>query len=310
MKTHINDTLVDGVPNYLVDSLSDWIEDAEFALRVGWTKNLAARNDRDAFIQRFDRQHRDRSGLTDCATRDFIMKHYVIFPDDVLDYLDYVLAMLCELDEIDAPDPFSYVARITGPEPGRTITKQSKQRLLDTLDNYLKEGGSKWRVGQRGDFIGLVERVNPTVDEAADKVMSEAGNAGTLLAESWGQLFGRNPNPSEAYRTTVKAVEAATKPYLCPKDDRYTLGKGLGAMRDQHQGYVIDAQDAPSNIPPHNVDGGVIQLMMRSIWESQRDRHAGDNDSAPITSEEARAAIYLAVPIIQAFQDGLVSKSE
>lgn len=309
LKTHVGGTLVDGVPNYLVESLSDWIEDAEFALRVGWTHNVAAQNDRDAFMQRFDRQRRNRSGLTECTTRYFIMEHYSICPDDVLDYLDYVLAMLCELEEIDAPDPFSYEARITGSDPGRTITKQGKQHLLDTLDNYLKEVGSKWRVGQRGDYIGLVERVNPTVDEAADKAMSEAGDAGTLLAESWGQLFGRNPNPSEAYRTTVKAVEAATKPYLCPKDDQYTLGKGLRAMRDQHQGYVIDVlDDHPGNTPPHNVDGGVIQLMMRSIWESQHDRHAGNGDSTPITSKEARAAIFLAVPIIQAFHDGLVSK--
>jgi hypothetical protein len=313
LRQQLDQTLVQGVQEYMFDPLSSWIEEAEELLSVQGYRGKTASPARESFVYDFDCMSHRRSKLSTTSSTDRFRvlllidlddeesreADYVYAPSDapdmMLDYIDYLLRHLREAQNDSTKSDY---------------THERCQELCSNLDHILERAGSAWRTGLRNHHYGLVERVNPTVDEAADKAMSEAGDAGTLLAESWGQLFGRNPNPSEAYRTTVKAVEAATKPSLCPNDDRYTLGKGLSAMRNQHQCYVIDVRDDQGNTPPHNVDGGVIQLMMRSIWESQRDRHAGNSDSAPITSEEARAAIYLAVPIIQAFHDGLVYKPE
>ncbi|KAE8127307.1 hypothetical protein DDE84_02555 [Bifidobacterium tibiigranuli] len=136
--------------------------------------------------------------------------------------------------------------------------------------------------------------------------MSEGDEAGNLLALAWHQLFGRNPNSAVAYSTTVKALEAATKNSIAPKDEKYTLGKGLSNMRNQQWHYAIEADLGETAESPRNVDGGVIQLMMRSIWEAQHDRHGAVEGTNSISPEEARAAIFLAVPVIQAFHDKLV----
>lgn len=147
------------------------------------------------------------------------------------------------------------------------------------------------------------------MDEAADKAMSECGDAGELLAEAWRQLFGRSPNPTEAYNTVMRALDETTKHTLSPNNPQATLGQSLTNMRNQHWQYVIEAKEK-DNLKPgeksHNVDGGVIQLMLRTIMENHDTRHA----AGEITSEQARSAIFLAVPIIQAFHDGLVSKPE
>ena len=37
--------------------------------------------------------------------------------------------------------------------------------------------------------------------------MSGSGEAGILLAQAWRELYGMDPDPSEAYRHAVRAIE-------------------------------------------------------------------------------------------------------
>lgn len=285
-----DEALYDGIPDFMLESLIDWVIDAEFKMGVAEMEP----SNRADFIHEFDRLDKFPSGLSTNGTATVFQLNSKQNPNLLLNYIDFILCQLGNLDD---------------GEKTRQDIRGEIHELINDLDTILSQSGSKWRVGERRGHVGLVERVNPSMDKAADKVMRESGDAGDLLAKAWHELFGRNPNPSLAYSTVVKALELATNDYLSPNDSKYTLGKGLSVMREQHWGYQIDITEQLNNAPHHTVDGGVIQLMMRSIWESQRDRHAG-NGITQITAKEARAAIFLAVPIIQAFNDGLVSKPD
>jgi hypothetical protein len=46
------------------------------------------------------------------------------------------------------------------------------------------------------------------------------------------RLAGRNPDESTAYREAIRAVEAAAKPVIIPKNDKATLGQMIAALRD------------------------------------------------------------------------------
>lgn len=308
--THVDNTLVDDVPEYLLESLIEWAQDSEQLLNAGYNDLGRIEDDRPRFIQRFDRKRRAKSGLSQYDTDRCFRLEYQRNADLIFDYLDYLVFNVAQLpssEDDDADVHYDYPGSLSiSADYGQSeITEDDIQEQLDDLDDILEEGGSKWRVGRRGKLPGLLERITPAMDKAADKAMTDCDNAGELLASAWQQLFGCNPNPSEAYSNTVKAIEAATKDSLGPNDKVYTLGKGLNTMRNQHWKYMIEVDNSSSEAR-RNVDGGVIQLMMRSIWEAQRNRHGDENGVPDISPEEARAAIFLAVPIIQAFHDGFI----
>jgi len=77
---------------------------------------------------------------------------------------------------------------------------------LQALDGILEQGGSEWRVATRDGESRLEQRVEDSVGIAMDEVIARTGRAGQYLALAWKELYGRNPNPSGAYRESVKAV--------------------------------------------------------------------------------------------------------
>jgi hypothetical protein len=50
------------------------------------------------------------------------------------------------------------------------------------------------------------------------------------LATAWNRAYGRNPDPSGAYRDAIRAVEASAKPIILPADPVATLGKMIAAL--------------------------------------------------------------------------------
>jgi hypothetical protein len=81
----------------------------------------------------------------------------------------------------------------------------------DDLEALLTRSKSAWTVGVRSGRPGLTRRVPLGVQVAADAVMARAGRAGVRLAKAWEELYGLDPNPSEAYRLAILAVE--TRPH-------------------------------------------------------------------------------------------------
>lgn len=175
----------------------------------------------------------------------------------------------------------------------------------EDLDALLERGKSAWKVGIRSGKPGLLRRVPTGVHVAADSVMARAGRAGVRLAKAWEHLFGVDPNPSEAYRLAILAVEDAAVPVVSPNNSHATLGTVLKQIEDQKRWRLpMDREhvSAPS--------GEVLVGMMRMLWHGQHDRHGGQ-PSAPgnVSMEEATVAVSLAVALVHWFDAGLVQPS-
>lgn len=170
------------------------------------------------------------------------------------------------------------------------------------LDELLEGSGSAWRVGRRAGFAGLERRVAEGVQVAADAVMESGTNAGTLLSEAWHAAFGRSPNASVAYAKSIKAVEEACIPVVLPKSPTATLGTVIATL-SQHSDWRLpltkEHQAAES--------WDTVLHMCQSLWSGQTDRH-GSNNHRPPSQQEAETAVFLAVPLVQWFISGAISR--
>ena len=97
--------------------------------------------------------------------------------------------------------------------------------------------------------------------------------------------------------TAIKAVEAAARPVVIPKDKLATLGKMIAAIRDKPQKWetVIGEVDT-------------VRIMMDTIWKDQVDRHGTDDPKRPLTVKqpEAEVAVQFAVTLVQLFRTGAI----
>lgn len=176
----------------------------------------------------------------------------------------------------------------------------------ETLDSLLERSKSAWHVGSRAGKPGLVRRVPLGVQVGADSVMNRAGRAGVRLAKAWEELFGPMPNPSEAYRFAILAVEDAAIPVVSPKNPTATLGTVLKQIEDQGD-WQLPMTREHTKTPSRDVVLGMIRL----LWHGQHDRHGGQ-PSAPgdVSFEEATVAVGLATTLVQLFDAGLIARRD
>lgn len=173
------------------------------------------------------------------------------------------------------------------------------------LDGLLERSKSAWKVGKRAGHPGLVRRVPEGVQAAADAAIAKAGRAGLNLARAWEELYGLAPNPSEAYRLAVRALEDAAVPVVSPTDPSATLGKVIAQMESQGDWRLpMDREHSKAR------SGEVLIALLRFIWHGQHDRHGGQ-PSAPgnVSLEEAKVAVSAAVAVINLFHEGLPTRS-
>lgn len=281
--------LVDGVPDYMKKSLIDWMMQAELLLCCGGTSIYGEKwldeDTRYELIKEFDRRTRQESHLCDVAPN----KYFEESMNADLIGLQYTDFLLMKLDE-DMRD-----------EQCIFPSSEEFHSHIQNLDTILEESGSKWRVGERNSICGLEERVDPAMQQMVDNAMDSSSGYGQQLSEAWHYMFGREPNYSAAYAAAIKAVESIALPMVEPNNKDSTLSKASRVMRDQHWEFQIEAREE------NNVPGGVIQLLMSGLMNSQPDRHGGP-DSGVVFKEKAQAAVYSAVFLIQCFKAGLVRR--
>lgn len=164
------------------------------------------------------------------------------------------------------------------------------------LDRLLIQGSSIWKVGERNGNRGLMRRVPEAVQSAAESA-SLRGSAGALLSAAWSACFGRGPDTEEAYEKAIKAVEEAAAPVVSPKNARATLGTMIRDMKAQGD-WKLDLPGAAQDVPVS---------MMEALWTGQESRHGGNGYRIP-TQSEAEAGVLLAVPLVQWFTSGAVSR--
>lgn len=175
----------------------------------------------------------------------------------------------------------------------------------DDLQAILTRARSAWTVGERAGRRALVRRVPLGVQLAAESVMARAGRAGARLAAAWEELYGIDPNPSEAYRQAIVAVEDAAVPIVSPTNRNATLGTVLKQIEDQKD-WRLPMDREHDNAPT----GEVLVGMMRMLWHGQHDRHGGQ-PSAPgnVSVAEAKVALSIAVTLVDWFNARLPKRS-
>ena len=185
------------------------------------------------------------------------------------------------------------------------LARTTDARDLKELQLTLEDSSSKWRVGEVRSRAGLVERVDETVQRAADLLMSKGERPGKLLAEAWQYAFSMQRNPSSAYRCAVRAVESAAAPILTPRDPQPSLGKMIPALRDGMTKwsftFTVDSQVEPKN---------VLMQMMQLLWTNDYARHINADPDAPlnVTQKEAESAVVLALTLVNWFVSGAVGR--
>lgn len=276
----------EGIPTWLLSSLTDW-----FRARLWHSgRERGSMSLSRSTIQEMERRLRttklkpalDARGSQDCWSR-FVGA----LRDDENLFLDALYFMLWHYNLTSADRWPS--------EPA------AMERLLD-------EGGSAWAVGIAGDrSFRLERRIDKTVRDAATEIMLPEDRASEHLRCAWGALYGRAPSATDGYHEAVRAVEAVAKPVILPSDPKATLGRMIPALRDDPQKWKIVLTEAGKDSTPHKVVLG----MMTMLWTSQHDRHGTDDESVPlnVTVEEGRAALHLALTLVQWFRGGVVAKA-
>jgi hypothetical protein len=181
-------------------------------------------------------------------------------------------------------------------------THSYEDSTVEELRTILDEGSSKWQVGDREGYLGLIERVPAGVQEAAEQTIASAGTAGRLLATAWANVHRLEPDDSGAYAAAVKAVETASFAALNIVSSDATLGNSIRTIEGDNS-YRLPFRREHHKHPTREVLLG----MLRTLWRGHRDRH-GSEDYSGVTHEEAEAAVTLAVTLVGWFSAGAVQK--
>lgn len=259
-------SLVDGVPSWMRSSLRSWFVDA-FPLYDYRGSHTDAGVNR---LRRFDLAYRQK------PIADLLKPNGAARTFDSLDE-SVVLALI------------DWVIMDTN--SGRLAENHTR------LDEILRDGGSKWKVGVRNGVPGLEARVPQGVQDSAEAIMSSKGSAGTLLSEAWHAAFGVSPDTEEAYEKAIKAVEEAGAHIVTPNNKKATLGTMIRDMKAQ--------KDWKLDLPAPDAD--VPVKMAEALWVGQESRHGGNGYRKP-TQAEAEAAVLLAVPLVQWFASGALAR--
>lgn len=263
------DSLHDGVPNWLRQSLADWVRE-RLVDAMGNPQRALLRVIERVLRWPLDWRWKESGAL---AT---VLNGAGSQPKRFLGAVDLLLSRL---------------------DAGRS----DHSREAAALEIALRQGGSLWRVVNRNGTLGLEQRVDEAVQKAAEKAMQPGDPAGRLLSDAWHALYGREPDPSEAYRDAVRAVEAAAKPVITPKDPKATLGKMIGAMREAPGKWTFPISAGASGVD-------TVRELMDLVWQGQKDRHGDPDIEGPVDvgREEAEVAVHAAVTLVHWFRSGAV----
>jgi hypothetical protein len=263
------EALHDGLPDWLTSGAARWVEqtleDAPYGFDL--TRFLHT-------LEQFLRLPLNWRGGVQSAFHD-VLSQVAGAGDRALDILDGVLMLTSNWPNSD--------------------DRQVELHVMLTI------GGSAWKIGMDEDGRPALERrVDEVSEQAARDEIDEPGNAGHHLQAAWHSLYGRNPDPSAAYREAVRAVEAAAKPVILPSDRTATLGKMIRALNDKPDKWISELGTVAD-----------LTITLAELWRSQSDRHGTDDESLPlsVSALQAEAAVHLAVTLVHWFRVGAVRRS-
>jgi hypothetical protein len=262
----------EGVPEHLWGSLSDWV------ITV-----FGDEDDANPFIP-YSRKHRGRRLAAAIRVR---VKTTASEELTVRLVTKCLVSYIEEEGLLDAVDAVLHFDEATTDE-------------VDALDELLSLGGSVWEVDPLSRRK-LVRRADPTATAAFAESSSPDDIASAELREAWSVAYGRNPDASDAWDHSIKAVEAILIPIVTPNNAKATLGIVIKTLNDQGDLWrlALHGHDRSESVAP-------LVSMLRLMWPNP-DRHGGAGTRKP-SLVEAQAVVQLAVTIVQWARSGVLSK--
>jgi hypothetical protein len=202
----------------------------------------------------------------------------------------------CAKDEelcLNVVDAYLLLADPDDSHPDKTIS-------ADNLRLILAAGGSVWTVSPNNR--SLQRAVDSQTQAAFELATSSADVASSELREAWANTYGRSPDPSDAWDHSIKAVEAALRPIVCPNHTRATLANVIGELRTGQWKLNVRGRARDNSIQP------LIQNL-ELLWPDPN-QHGSPTPELPATREEAAAVVQLAVVIVQWARDGQIIRKK
>lgn len=281
------DVLHEGVPVWLDQSLWRWLMDR------------AAEGGPD-MLARLER--RLRRPFTDVADRTFGV--VVASPGELLDRFWGFADHDSRLTLLDAILADMFARAWDASEEGHDDYASDMGDAADHLETILASGGSAWRAHVAAPGWCLTRRVPEAMIAAVQQATAPDTDAARKLMAAWQACYRHDPDPDQAYRQAVLAVEAVVLPVTVPKSPRASLGTAAAHIRDTMDRWSVGEMDAPEI-----ASGQVLHDMLRALWHNQ-ERHAHpDGTIHDVSRQEAEVAVTLAVALVQWFASGLVKKS-
>ena len=125
--------------------------------------------------------------------------------------------------------------------------------------------------------------------------MSPEDSASEEMRIAWANVYGRHPNPSDAWDHAIKAVEEIYRPLVVPKQTKGTLSDVVGQLKNTPHVWHFELGRIEA-----------LEAAMRLMWPNP-DRHGGGDKRVP-TMQEAEAVVQLAVMLVQWGRTGLLRK--
>ena len=201
------ETLYEGVPNHMRNSLMEWINMMMFSSDIIRNDILLEfeRRTKTAMQYRADPESRFGAILVRCERGD----------EFTLDLVDFLVRFAIRSD-----DERTVLA---------LILAQSGSAWKVVTENLEVETGILGKIPQKRSK--LERRVSEHAVMAAQQVIDSSGRPGEHLRTAWGLIYGRQPDPNGAFLEAVKAVEAAAVPVISPNNKKATLGTMLGELK-------------------------------------------------------------------------------
>lgn len=169
------------------------------------------------------------------------------------------------------------------------------ERIAAELSLLFDLGHSAWEVAWNPGR--LERRVSTEATQAYESAQKLGDAIASHLSEAWRAVFSRTTNPSHAWASATKALEAALAPLVIPNSPRPQYGQIVKAMEEKPSKWQAD-------LPGEDEEDRVRNFitLLRQVPYAP-DRH-GKPDFTAIEEGQARSVVLITTAILEIVHQG------
>jgi len=228
-------------------------------------------------------------------------------PDCLLDMLDWLAFRAARDASKEMFGPHAMLIVSDARETNARI--QSARGAVSELNDLLSQGTLAWELDKNtGRLIRTVSDEERAILDQATEVDDEVR---AYLEEAWVAAWGPRPDGDKACDQAIKALEAAFRPVVTPKDPSASLGKIAKTLKQKPSKWVARLESAlPAEPPGDGAVSPVVALaeLLQMVFGCHH-RHASKGAEGN-SDDEGRDAIALAVSLVALQRRGFLSRRE